>query len=182
MVSLDNNRVYHGRQSFVEIDDASNVTIDGDTTIESAMGQDDYFTARLMDITITDPEASVTLNDTFGGQIMVEEPSDLVEVEFTMRFQDVETFEEMHGTLDEVGTDTGTYRIQGTQAPGSRTLKTIRFSADNDGDQIDYLMNNALFIQMGEISQEADGFAEISATAVCRIKDRYVEQNMDPSA
>lgn len=181
MVDLSKNRVIHGQRSVVKFSDTLSVSDDEklSTQVEAANAVE--FTAAVMDATISDPEASVTLNNTFGGQIMTEEPSDLVEVDFTMRFQDIEAYEEMHGDMSSLTNDTEFSRISGTNAPGTRPLRGIffHFEAGDSGspDIVNYFMNNALFTQVGEISQDAESFAEVSITAVCRVKDRHIEQN-----
>jgi len=175
MAALDqsNNRVFHGREATVQIGDALDVA--DDSSLEDQISGTD-FSAILTEITLTDPEASVEVQNTFGGQVMSESPHDLVEIEFTARFQDLGLMEQFHGSTSSVGTTSFT-RINGGTTIGNRPNKSILFKVEKDGDIINYLMNNAIFQQMGEISLAGDGAAEITGTAVCRVDDRYVEVN-----
>jgi len=128
---------------------------------------------------LTDPEASVEVQNTFGGQVMTESPHDLVEIQFTARFQDISMIEEMMGEGSTVSTtENGTFtRVSGGTQIGNRPNKSILFRVEKDGDIVNYLMNNAIFQQMGEISLAGDGAAEITGTALCRVADRFVEDN-----
>jgi len=177
MSALDqsSNRVFHGREATVEIGDALS-NIDGTTSLDSQLSSASDFSGVLTEITLTDPEASVEVQNTFGGQVMSESPHDLVEIEFTARFQDLELMEQLHGSTTSVGTTSFT-RIEGGTTIGNRPNKAILFKVEKDGDIINYLMNNAIFQQMGEISLAGDGAAEITGTAVCRVDDRFVERN-----
>lgn len=176
--------VYHGRQAEVEVGDPITVpelSEDGtDSDIRTIIGNDTghtktVYTGEVMDISITDPEASIELENTFGGQFMVETPADLVEIEVTMRFQDQEVFEEIHGTAKDVD---GTWsRIEGTQGPGNFPEKSFLFELDDNGDKVRYLANKARFQSFGEVSLDAEGFAEITGVIVCLVEDRYIEQN-----
>jgi len=176
MAALDQatNRVFHGREATVQIGDAIDVADDSD--LESQLSSATDFSAILTEITLTDPEASVEVQNTFGGQVMSESPHDLVEIEFTARFQDLGLMEQFHGSTSSVGTTSFT-RINGGTTIGDRPNKAILFKVEKDGDIINYLMNNAIFQQMGEISLAGDGAAEITGTALCRVNDRYVEVN-----
>ena len=170
------NRVFHGREATVKIGDPlSSVTTTDDLETQIDNGSATDFSAILTEITVTDPEASVEVQNTFGGQVMSESPHDLVEIEFTARFQDLDLMEQfMSDTVSASGSFT---RIQGGTTIGNRPNKAILFKVEKDGDIINYLMNNAIFQQMGEISLAGDGAAEITGTAVCRVNDRYVERN-----
>lgn len=176
MVDLANNRVLHGQQTVVTVADALSTINSTDSLADQVDSGTDY-SAQVIDITITDPEQAVTLQNVFGGQIMVEEPADLVEIEFTMRFQDITSLLEQHPEASSAPTDFT--RVEGSNQPGERPLKAVlfEFTHPRDSEKVNYLLNNALFIQFGEISQEADGYAEVSATVVGRIKDRYAEQD-----
>jgi hypothetical protein len=183
-------KVFHGREASVEIKGAFEFDESGDPIYfddgGSPAGQ--FYDAPgtavdrsgiLTEITLTDPEASVEVQNTFGGQVMSESPHDLVEIEFTARFQDISMIEEMmdQGTqVSATNSDTFT-RVSGGTTIGDRPNKAILFKVEKDGDIVNYLMNNAIFQQMGEISLAGDGAAEITGTAVCRIADRYVEDN-----
>jgi hypothetical protein len=183
--SNTDNRVFHGREAEVSIGDAfdpSGVT-DFDaqslaTTFDAEASGNDR-SGILTEITLTDPEASVEVQNTFGGQVMTESPHDLVEIEFTARFQDISMIEEMMGEGTQVSTtENGTFtRVSGGTQIGNRPNKSILFRVEKDGDIVNYLMNNAIFQQMGEISLAGDGAAEITGTALCRVADRFVEDN-----
>lgn len=170
----NSNRVFHGREATVEIGDAFEVQ--DDTALDSQMSSATDFSAVVTEITLTDPEASVEVQNTFGGQVMSESPHDLVEIEFTARFQDLGLMEQFYGTGSSVSTTSFT-RISGGTTIGDRPDKAILFKVEKGSDQVNYLMNHAIFQQMGEISLAGDGAAEITGTAVCRVNDRYVENN-----
>jgi len=184
--SNTDNRVFHGREAEVSIGDAfdpSGVTdFDAQSLATSfdaeASGNDR--SGILTEITLTDPEASVEVQNTFGGQVMTESPHDLVEIEFTARFQDISMIEEMMGEGTQVNTtDNGTFtRVSGGTQIGNRPNKSILFRVEKDGDIVNYLMNNAIFLQMGDISLAGDDQAEITGTAVCRVADRFFEDNI----
>jgi len=175
-LSQSSNRVFHGREATVKIGDAlGSVTTEDDLETQLDNGSPTDFSAILTEITLTDPEGSVEVQNTFGGQVMSESPQDLVEIEFTARFQDLDLMEQfMSDTTSTSGSFT---RINGGTTIGNRPNKAILFKVEKDGDIINYLMNNAIFQQMGEISLAGDGAAEITGTAVCRVNDRYVERN-----
>lgn len=169
--------LYHGRQASVEVGDTLS-SIDDTTPLGDQFTSGTSYTGDIMDITITDPEASIELENTFGGQFKVQTPSDLVEIEVTMKFKDQEVFEEIHGAAEDVGTTSPTWsRISGTTAPGSRRERSFMFELEDDGDIVRYFCNNAIFQSFGEVSLDADGFAEISGVVVCLVEDRYIEQN-----
>lgn len=181
-INQNNNPVFHGREATVEIADAIDVSdtepIDDDANDTSQLSNGTDYSGILTEITITDPEASVEVQNTFGGQVMSESPHDLVEIEFTARFQDMEMIEEMFGSATQV--DTGDfYRIDGGTTIGDRPSKAILFKVVKGDKQMNYLMNNAIFQQMGEVSLAGDGAAEITGTALCRVGDRYIENNFD---
>lgn len=176
MAGLDATGPFHGREAQVLIDDALDEVADDEALDEQVNGDSTDFSAVLTEITLTDPEASVEVQNTFGGQVMSESPHDLVEIEFTARFEDLEMMEQLHGEGETVS-DTDFVRIEGGTTIGNRPSKAILFKVEKDGDQINYLMNEAIFQQMGEISLAGDGAAEITGTALCRVADRYVERN-----
>lgn len=173
----DQNRVFHGREATVKIGAALDSISDSDSLAnQSGFTADNIdFSAILTEITLTDPEASVEVQNTFGGQVMSESPHELVEIEFTARFQDIELLNQLHGDTTTAATDF--QRVTGGTTIGSRPNKAILFQVKKDGDIINYLMNNAIFQQMGEISLAGDGAAEITGTAVCRVDDRAYEKN-----
>lgn len=170
--------VFHGRQATVQVGSPVDATTtsfkDNDISTEFTSNTD--YTGDVMDITVTDPEASIELENTFGGQFKVETPSDLVEIEVTMRFRDQEVFEELHGTAQDVGT-TDFKRISGSTGPGNTPEKAFLFELEKDGQIVRYFANNAMFQSFGEVSLDADGFAEITGVVVCLVEDRYIEQN-----
>lgn len=186
-INQNNNPVFHGREATVEIADA--ITVDDTVPIDDSISSTttsqlntatDY-SGILTEISITDPEASVEVQNTFGGQVMSESPHDLVEIEFTARFQDMEMIEEMFGSATQVDT-TDFYRVDGGTTIGDRPSKAILFKVVKGDKQMNYLMNNAIFQQMGEISLAGDGAAEITGTALCRVGDRYIENNFDATS
>lgn len=184
MAGLSATGPFHGREATVEIGDAID-DIEGVTDFDSQSLKDTFdaetanstnFSAVLTEITVTDPEAAVEVQNTFGGQVMSESPHDLVEFDFTARFEDLEMMEQLHGSSTQVGT-TSFNRISGGTTIGDRPQKAILFRLVKGSNEINYLANNAIFAQMGEISLAGDGAAEITGTAHCRIADRYVEKN-----
>lgn len=167
--------VFHGRQATVQVGDPIDGVSDTEDISSQFTSNTDY-TGDVMDITVTDPEAAIELENTFGGQFKVETPSDLVEIEVTMRFRDQEVFSEIHGTSSSVGS-TDFNRISGTTGPGNTPEKGFLFELEKDGDIVRYFANYAMFQSFGEVSLDAEGFAEITGTVVCLVEDRYIEQN-----
>lgn len=167
-------KTYHGRQASVEVGDPLD-QVASDSDIGSQLNTLTEYSGDVLDITITDPEASIALENTFGGQFKVEEPSELVEIEVTMRFNDQEVFGEIHGESTEVDTDWN--RIEGTRDPGNRRERSFIFELEDNGDIVRYFCNNAIFQSFGEVSLDADGFTEITGVVVCLVEDRYIEQN-----
>jgi len=171
--------VYHGRQATVEIGDT--ITVSDTEDIGTTFSNATDYSGDVMDITVTDPDAAIELENTFGGQFKVQTPSDLVEIEVTMRFRDQGVFEEIHGEATQV--DTGAWnRISGALGPGNRKERAFLFELskpDGSGgqDTVRYFANNAYFQSFGEVSLDAEGFAEISGVLVCLVEDRYIEQN-----
>ena len=166
--------VFHGRQATVELGD-SLPSIDGSTDLRSQFSSNVEYTGDVMDITIADPEDPIELENTFGGQFKVETPSDLVEVEVTLRFNDQKVFETLHGSSEDVD---GTWsRIDGSTDPGSTPVKAFLFELDRDGETIRYFLNDAIFQSFGEVTLDAEGFAEVTGSIVCVVADRYIEQN-----
>jgi hypothetical protein len=200
------NRVFHGREATVRmgegfkiIDDSGSgsPSADGnqeillstfkeqtlDVSFENTAGTTVNRSGIITEITVTDPEATVEVQDTFGGQVMTESPHDLVEIEFTARFQDRDFLDEINGSDESVG-DTEFTRTSGGTQIGNRPNRSILFRLEKkrpsgtDNDIVNYLMNNAIFQQMGEISLAGDDAAEITGTAVCRVADRFTEDNL----
>jgi len=179
MAALDqsSNRVFHGREATVKIGDALDSITDTDS-LDTQIENTTDFSGILTEITLTDPEASVEVQNTFGGQVMTESPHELVEIEFTARFQDTALMRRFFGSGTSVGTTSFT-RIEGGTTIGSRKNNAILFKVEKqNGDQLNYLMNNAIFQQMGDISLAGDDQAEITGTAVCRVADRFFEDNI----
>lgn len=183
-VSGSDNRVFHGREATVEIADSldtsktsfSDTALDDFFSNESTNAED--FSGILTEVTLTDPEATVEVQNTFGGQVMTESPAELVEIEFTARFQDIALMQKFFGSGTSVGTTSFT-RVEGGTTIGSRNNNAILFKVEKEnGDQLNYLMNNAIFQQMGDISLAGDDQAEITGTAVCRVADRFFEDNI----
>lgn len=168
------DNVYHGRQATVQVGDTLS-SIDASSDLASQFTSNTDYSGDVMDITVTDPEASIELENTFGGQFKVETPSDLVEIEVTMRFNDQEVFEQIHGTSDDV--DGNWSRISGTTGPGQTPENAFMFELEKDGDIVRYFANNAMFQSFGEVSLDAEGFAEITGVLVCLVEDRFIEQN-----
>jgi len=167
-------KTYHGRQAFVEVGEPLD-SIASDSDIKSQISNSTDYSGDVLDITITDPEASIALENTFGGQFKVQEPAELVEIEVTMRFNDQEVFGEIHGDSTTVATDWN--RIEGTREPGNRKERSFIFELDDNGDIVRYFCNNAIFQSFGEVSLDADGFTEITGVVVCLVEDRVIEQN-----
>jgi hypothetical protein len=174
-VNSSDNRVFHGREAEVLIGDPLD-SIGSDSRLDDQVTNTKDFSGVVTEITLTDPEATVEVQNTFGGQVMSESPHELVEIEFTARFQDTDFIQKMHGESQTVGT-TDFERVNGGTTIGNRPNNSILFSVEKDGNRINYLMNNAIFQQMGEISLAGDDAAEITGTAVCRVDDRFVEKN-----
>lgn len=168
-------KTWHGRQGTVEVDDAIG-EVDDDSTLDEQVGGATY-TGDVMEIDIADPAADVEVENTFGGQFKVETPAELVEFDVTMRFRDISILEEMHGEADPVD-GTEFHRISGTREPGDRRERAFLFELEDNGDVVRYLLNNAIFQQMGDITLDAEGFAEISGTVVCLVEDRHTEDNI----
>jgi len=85
--------------------------------------------------------------------------------------------EEITGADNSIDVNGEFTRVSGGTRIGSRPNRAILFRLEKDGDIINYLMNNAIFQQMGEISLAGDDAAEITGTALCRVADRDVEDN-----
>lgn len=181
MASIADPKIFHGQESKVEIGDALS-TIVADEPLDTQMSSATEFSGVIKDITITDPEASVEVQNTFGGQIKAESPYDLVTIDFTMRFRDIQAFEQMHGDGSTYSTNSETWtRVSGGATIGSRPNKSVLFHLEKELGgttyKMNYLINNAYFQQMGEISQDAEGDAEVTGTAVALVEDREVEKN-----
>lgn len=176
-------REFTGKEGTVEFADVvSNVS--SSTPLGQQISNAVDISGDLRDITITDPEAGVEVEDTFGAQIKAESPADLVTVDFTFRFRDLEAFQRMHddGTADTFSASSTEWtRVSGGPDIGSRRDSAILFklkkTVDGTDYVINYLLNNAIFSQTGDISLDADGNAELSATATALIEDRYIEKN-----
>lgn len=184
--SRSDPKVFEGRTGAVYIADATNVdpTDETDTLktlVTDASGSTEY-SARVTEITVTDPEASVEVQNHFGGQVKTETPFELVTVDFTMAFKDFEMWSELHGSPSSL-TSTDAYTRKGGSdgTPGSKTEKSILFhlkkSVSGTDYELSYLLDNAMFQQMGEVSLAGDDTAEITGTAVCLVADRYIEKN-----
>jgi hypothetical protein len=184
------NRVFHGREATVRIGDAIRIGPDQSDDLSRSEFEsqslkttfDEYANGNdrsgiITEITLTDPEATVEIQDTFGGQVMTESPHEAVEIEFTARFQDRSFIEEITGAGNSIDVNGEFTRVSGGTQIGSRPNRAILFRLEKDGDIINYLMNNAIFQQMGEISLAGDDAAEITGTALCRVADRDVEDN-----
>lgn len=179
------NRVYYGRDATVEFADPLE-SVEEDDTLANQISDSTDFSGKITEITVTDPEASSEVQNTFAGQIKTQTPYDLVTIEFTMRFQDIEGYEQIHGSDDNTVSFTDSddeewTRITGSQGPGDRNELAILFKLERtiDGEDyiIHYLLDDATFDQFGEISLAGDGSAEITGTATALIEDRYIEQN-----
>lgn len=180
-MTTEDPKVFHGQQAEVivadvieDVDDTENLY---DQVTESNGTE---FTGVAMDIDINDPEADVDVENTFGGQIKVEMPADGVEIDATLRFRDIEWFEQMHGEGEDVG-DGEYYRVSGSKTPGDRPRKAFLFhvEAEIGGETyvINYLINDAIFTHAGEVSLDAEGFAEVTGTVTGLVEDRYIERN-----
>lgn len=182
-MAINPPKVFHGQEAVVEIGDS--ITVSASNELKDQMNNQTDFSGIIMDITITDPEASVEIQNTFGGQIKTESPYELVTFDFTVRFNDIEMMEQLHesaSTLTGVSFSGTWHRISGSATIGDKPEKAILFKlAKPDGSggtyKLHYLANNAIFQQMGEISLEGDGTAEMTGTAVCLMQDRYIEKN-----
>lgn len=175
----DSKKTFHGRQANVYVaDPIDREALESDTPIDEQLDDttETVYTGDVMDIEISDPEATVEVENTFGGQFKQETPSDGVEIDVTMRFRDMEVFKEMHGEATDVG-DTDFRRIEGTEEPGSRTERLFVFELQDGDDVLRYAANQALFEQFGDVSLDADGFAEISGIVMALVEDRIIEQN-----
>ncbi len=174
--------VWMGQEATVKIGDVvTDVTTD--SNLEDQLDNDsptDY-TGIITEITITDPEASAEIVNTFDGQIKAESPHDLVTVDFTMRFQDLDIFQEFHGEASTITSGSSWVRISGGHQIGCRPSKGILFKLSRDCNgtvyTVHYFLNDAWFTQLGEVSLAGDGNAELTGTAVCLVEDRYIEQN-----
>jgi len=176
-------REYTGKEGTVKFADVI-TNVSSSTPLGQQISNSVDLSGDIKDITITDPEAGVEVEDTFGAQIKAESPADLVTVDFTFRFRDLEAFQRMHDddTADTFTASSTTWtRVSGGPDIGSRRDSSILFKLKKTIDGTDYIMNyllnNAIFSQTGDLSLDADGNAELSATATALIEDRYVEQS-----
>lgn len=188
MASIQDPTEWTGKEATVKIgdtiDDDSDglASVSGSEILGNQMTNDTDYSGDIRDISIADPEAGVEVEDTFGGQIKAESPPDLVTVDFTFRLTSNDIFTEQHesGTTYSTASDTWT-RVSGTAPTGSRPRKAILFHLEKDiggtNYQMNYLMNDAIFVQDGEISLDADGNAELTASASCLVEDRHIERN-----
>lgn len=168
---------FYGNEATVKI--GSNVTtVTTDSNLEDQIDGDNAtdFSAEVTEITVTDPEAGVDVLNVFGTQLKEESRPDLVEVDFTMVFSDIDMFEHLHGSKASITTGSSWVRISGGDQTGSRPDKAILFKLAKGSKQINLLLNEAWFQSGGELGLAADGRAEWSATAVCLVEDRYIEQ------
>jgi len=126
---------------------------------------------------ISTGEHGMDVLNVYGDQLLEESRPGLVTADFTMVFSDIDMFEHTFGAATSVGT-TGFSRISGADKTGSRTAKAILFTLSNSNKGTIYcLLNNAYFTSSGEITLAADGRAEWTGTAVCKISDFYIEDN-----
>lgn len=180
-MAITEPKEFTGKQATVEIADSLGSVAAGDPLDTQISDQVDY-SGEIRDITITDPEAGVEVEDTFGGQIKAESPPDLVTIDFTFRYNDTQIHEEQHGSATTYSTNSETWtRVSGTATTGERPRRAILFKLSRtiggSTYKMNYLVNDAIFVQNGEISLDADGNAELSASATAKVADRYIEKN-----
>jgi len=172
---------FTGKQATVEVG-SSISAVTSDEPLDGQMSDQVDYSGEIRDITIADPEAGVEVEDTFGGQIKAESPPDLVTIDFTFRFNDTQVFEEQHGSASTYTTNSETWtRVQGTATTGERPRRAVLFKLSRtiggSTYKMNYLVNDAIFVQDGEISLDADGNAELTASATAKVDDRYIEKN-----
>lgn len=114
-------------------------------------------------------------SDTDGRQNAVQEEQNMTDVEFsgTLRLSDNIPTGWATVAPATVGS-TGYTRVQGD---GTRTAKCIvvKYTDASTGEDLILSMNNALFTKLGDISQDAEGHAEIEIGAKCLAKDYRLE-------
>jgi len=114
-------------------------------------------------------------SDNDGRQNAAQEEQNMTDVEFsgTLRLSDNIPTGWATVAPASVGS-TGYTRVQGD---GARTAKCIvvKYTDGATGEDLIVSMNNALFTKLGDVSQDAEGHAEIEIGAKCLAKDFRME-------
>ena len=163
--------VWYGKEAAVKIGDALTTVSTAETLWAQVTGTD--YSAECKELTINPGEAGIDVLNVYGDQLLEESRPELVTAEFTMVFTDVDIWGMSFGTATG---PSGYTRYQGQDKTGSRTAKAIVFKlASSTKGTLHALMNNAYITAMGEMTLAADGSAEQTFTAVCKLSDFYVE-------
>jgi len=168
--------LFYGNQATVTVG-ATIATVSSTATLDSQQSGTD-FSAEIKEISFSGGESGVEALNVLGDQLKEESRPDLKTCEFTMTFEDIDMLESFFGTASAVGS-TGYSRVDAeTEKTGNREDKSILFTLTSGSDVIAILMNDAWFTTTGDISLAADGSAELTMTAVCLLKDFYMEDNI----
>lgn len=163
--------VWYGKEAAVKIGNALGSVSTAQTLWVQVTGTD--FSAECKELTINPGEAGMDVLNVYGDQLLEESRPELVTAEFTMVFTDVDIWGFSFGTSS---APTGYTRYIGQDSTGNRSKKAIVFKlASPTKGTLHALMNNAYITEMGEVTLAADGSAEQTFTAVCKLSDFYVE-------
>lgn len=167
--------LFKAKEAEVKVGNAI-VTPSASTTMYSQLTGITTISDRCKSIEISGGEADTESiffigSDTNGRQNAVQEEQNMTDVEFsgTLRLSDNIPSGWATAGPTAVGS-TGFTRIQGD---GKRTAKCIvvNYTDPVTGEGLIVSMNNALFTKPGDISQDAEGHAEIEIAAKCLAKD-----------
>lgn len=165
--------VWYGEQAAVKMGTALASVSTADTLWEQVSGTD--YSGECKEVTINPGEAGVDILNVYGDQLLEEKRPELVTADFTMVFTDVDIWGET-GWSSETA-PSGFTRYKGTDNTGSRSAKAIVFKLSSSSSTVNVLMNNAYITAQGQITLAADGSAEQTFSAVCKLEDFYVESS-----
>ena len=163
---------WYGTQGDLIIGDALS-SVATDSSLDNQLTGTSY-KGIVKEVSVSPGEHGVDVINVFGGQLVEESRPEMVTVELTLVFDNLDVFEEFLGTASTVGT-TNFERISGSDNTGSRTKKAILIKLVSGSKQWNILLNNAYFTVGGEISMPGDGSFEVTATAKCLRSDYYIE-------
>jgi len=181
-------KVWKARESTIKIDAASDISIDNSAALDTFFNSATAITARVRNITITEPEGAVDKIDLLGVDAnnfqnceWDEKPYGLARITGTILMQEDKPasgdFLEMlaFGSGTSIPTDTPTHqRFQA--GDGNREAAAFLVNLDDGTYEVNIVLMNAKIIKLGDRRiSSADGFWEQDFEAVCKPKDFYVE-------
>jgi len=175
-------KVWRARESVIKFADASTVTITSSDALDTFFSSGTSVEGNIKNVTIVEPELAVEKIDLLGetsnfqNQVLEPKPVGLASISGTLVMPGDEVLETFFmGSGLSISTTHVRYQVGSSASGKTRTECAILVNLDDNTDEVNIVMDDALITKLGDKKITADGHWEQDFEAVCLASDYYVE-------